>query len=173
MPISAHMTLQATHTLNHLETSYFRRDHYELVPHGLAGAPDASSAQTTSQNDFYAELLESAADGIYGLDMNGFVTFVNPAAMRMTGWSIDDLRGRTQHSMVHHSHADGSQYPRADCPIYAALRDGQVHRRNDEVFWRKDGTSFPVAYTSAPVFRGGKPAGAVIIFRDLTEEQNR
>lgn len=126
--------------------------------------------QDGGSDELYRELLESAADGIYGLDANGYVTFVNPAARRMTGWSIDDLRGRTQHSMVHHSHADGTEYPRDQCPIYAALSDGRVHKRDDEVFWRKDGTSFPVAYTSSPVFRDGKPAGAVIIFRALPRQ---
>ena len=121
------------------------------------------------REQFYREMLECTADGVYRLDSNGYVTFVNPAARRMTGWSIEDLRGRTQHSMVHHSHADGSVYPQEACPIYAALRDGMVHRRDDEVFWRKDGTSFPVTYTSAPIFRDGKPAGAVIVFRERRE----
>ncbi len=71
--------------------------------------------------------------------------------------------------MVHHSHADGSHYPREECPIYQALRDGQVHHREDEVFWRKDGSSFPVSYTSTPILREGKPIGAVIIFSDITK----
>lgn len=113
-------------------------------------------------------ILDAAGDGIYGLDLDGYVTFVNPAAREMTGWSLEDLRGRTQHSMVHHSHPDGSHYPREDCPIYKALRDGQIHRREDEVFWRKDGSSFPVSYTSTPILRDGVPAGAVIIFSDIT-----
>lgn len=126
----------------------------------------SASPQESGSEQLYRELLENAADGIYGLDEKGYVTFVNPAARRMTGWSIDDMRGRTQHSMVHHSHADGQEYHRDDCPIYAALTDGRVHRRDDEVFWRKDGTSFPVAYTSSPIFRDGVPAGAVVLFRE-------
>lgn len=124
---------------------------------------NASRMHETSQL-----ILDAAGDGIYGLDLNGYVTFLNPAAHGMTGWSIRDLQGHTQHSMVHHSHADGSHYPREECPIYQALRDGQVHHREDEVFWRKDGSSFPVSYTSTPILRDGKPIGAVIVFSDIT-----
>ncbi len=125
----------------------------------------AVTAQETSRL-----ILESAGDGIYGLDRDGFVTFVNPAAYHMTGWTLADLEGRTQHSMVHHSHADGSSYPRGDCPIYHALRDGLVHHREDEVFWRKDGSCFPVAYTSTPLRRDGEIVGAVVVFRDITQQ---
>lgn len=115
-------------------------------------------------------ILESAGDGIYGLDIHGFVTFVNPAAYRMTGWTLEDLRGKTQHSLVHHTHADGRPYPRETCPIYQAIRDGVVQQRDDEVFWRKDGTSFAVAYTSTPLWRRGELIGAVVLFRDITRE---
>ena len=113
-------------------------------------------------------LLEQAGEGIYGLDVNGHVTFINRAAQEMTGWSFAEMRGHTQHSLVHHSHADGSPYPREDCPIYAALRGNESHHRDDEVFWRKDGTSFPVAYTSTPLIVDGISRGAAVIFRDIT-----
>ena len=115
-------------------------------------------------------LLEQAGDGIYGLDVDGFVTFVNHAAQRMTGLSLEEMQGQTQHSLVHHSRADGSPYPLEECPIYAALHGNQAHHRADEVFWRKDGTCFPVAYTSTPLIAGGANQGAVVIFRDTTLE---
>ena len=115
-------------------------------------------------------ILESAGEGIYGLDLRGYATFVNPAAHRITGWSLEDMRSHSQHSIVHHSHADGSHYPREECPIYQALRDGVVHHREDEVFWRKDGTCFPVSYTSTPLMRKGVQVGAVVVFRDITEQ---
>ena len=118
-------------------------------------------------------ILESAGEGIYGLDLEGTTTFANPAAIRMTGWSLDELLGKLQHSQIHHSKADGTPYPREACPIYAALRDGEIHQKEDEVFWRKNGTSFPVAYTSNPLLKEGKLAGAVVIFRDITERKNR
>ena len=93
-------------------------------------------------------ILECAGEGIYGLDRDGMTTFANTAAVRMTGWSPDELLGKLQHSVIHHSRSDGTHYPREACPIYAALHDGEVHHIEDDVFWRKDGTSFPVAYTS-------------------------
>ena len=130
-----------------------------------AASESASRMQETSEL-----ILNSAGEGIYGLDLNGYVTFVNPAAYRITGWSLEDLQGYTQHSMVHHSHPDGSHYPREVCPIYQALRDGQVQYREDEVFWRKDGSCFPVSYTSTPLLREGVPVGAVVVFRDITEQ---
>ena len=73
----------------------------------------------------------------------------------MTGYTLDDLVGRSMHELLHHSHADGDCYPREQCPIYAAFRDGRVHSA-EEVFWRKDGSSFPVDYTSTPLTRGGR-----------------
>ncbi len=118
-------------------------------------------------------ILQSAGEGIYGLDEEGLTTFVNPAAEAMTGWLAEELIGRSQHALLHHSHADKRPYPRHECPIYMALKDGRMHRADDEVFWRKDGTSFPVAYTSTPILRNGKPAGAVVLFQDVSERKRR
>lgn len=154
-------------SLQPIETRSFRRDQFLSNPQ----AQQSAQEEDRGEDRLYRELLEFASEGIYGLDRDGYVTFVNQAARNMTGWTDDDLYGRTQHSMVHHSHADGSHYPRNECPIYAAIRDGDVHRCDDEVFWRKDGTSFPVAYTSSPIFRAGKPAGAVVIFRSLSAKE--
>jgi PAS domain S-box-containing protein len=118
-------------------------------------------------------ILEAAGEGIYGLDLEGNTTFANPAAEMMIGWTADELIGISQHAAVHHSHADGSTYPRELCPIYMALRDGKVHFSESEVFWRKDGTCFPVEYTSTPILRNGCPAGAVVIFNDISERKRR
>ncbi len=118
-------------------------------------------------------ILESAGDGIYGLDIHGRTTFVNPAAARMLGYKPDDLIGERHHELVHHSRPNGMPYPSHECPIYAAFKDGIVRRSvDDEVFWRKDGTSFPVEYTSTPIVEDGKIAGAVVTFRDITERKN-
>jgi diguanylate cyclase (GGDEF)-like protein/PAS domain S-box-containing protein len=116
-------------------------------------------------------VLEAAGEGIFGLDPHGNVTFVNPAASDMTGWSTQDLLGRPMHNLVHHTKPDGTPYPSEECPIYAAFTTGTTHCRDDEVFWRKDGTSFPVEYTSTPIFEDGKVAGAVVTFRDITERK--
>lgn len=116
-------------------------------------------------------ILNSAGEGIYGLDANGNTTFVNPAAAEMTGWAPEELVGKSQHEILHHSHADGSHYPNTECPIYAAFKDGKVHSVKDEVFWRKDGTSFPVEYVSTPIWEKDKLVGAVVVFRDVTKER--
>ncbi len=113
-------------------------------------------------------ILTSAGEGIYGLDAEGRATFVNPAAGRMLGWPIDELVGQATHANHHHSHADGTAYNHTDCPIYAAFKDGQVHSVDDEVFWRRDGTCFPVEYTSTPIHEDGVLVGAVVVFRDIT-----
>ena len=118
----------------------------------------------------YELILNSAGEGIYGLDANGKATFVNPAAVKMTGWSVEETIGEAGHAQHHHTKADGSPYPHEACPIYAALKDGEVHHQvRDEVFWRKDGSSFPVYYTSTPILDGGEIIGAVVVFQDVTE----
>ena len=117
-------------------------------------------------------ILNSVGEGIYGLDAQGNVTFVNPAAAEIIGWEMDDLVGKSMHKILHHSKCDGSHYPREDCPIYAAFKDGKVRRVENEVFWRKDGTSFPVEYISTPMHdEKGKLIGAVVTFRDITERK--
>ncbi len=116
-------------------------------------------------------ILESAGEGIYGLDLQGNATFVNPAAAQMVGWKIEELIGQPQHEILHHSRRDGTPYPREECPIYAALRDGRTHHSSDEVFWRKDGTSFPVEYVSTPIWEDGELVGAVVNFSDITERR--
>jgi PAS domain S-box-containing protein len=116
-------------------------------------------------------ILRAAGEGIYGVNADGKTTFVNPAAARMLGWTAEELVGHDMHSIVHHTHPDGSRYPAHDCPIYAAFRDGAVHQVDTEVFWRKDGTSFWVEYTSTPIRDHGHVVGAVIVFRDVTQRR--
>ena len=117
-------------------------------------------------------ILSSAGEGIYGLDRQGLTTFVNPAAAEMLGWNPDELLGKSQHAVIHHTHADGSAYAAENCPIYAAFSDGAVHRVDDEVFWRKDGTSFPVEYVSTPICHPEDGlVGAVVTFRDITDRK--
>jgi PAS domain S-box-containing protein len=119
-----------------------------------------------------ALILESAGEGIFGLDSEGRTTFVNPAAARMHGYKPEELVGKKHHDLVHHSRADGKLYPPERCPVHATLRDGTVHSNvDDEVFWRKDGTAFQVEYTSTPIIEDGRIAGAVITFRDIGDRK--
>ena len=116
-------------------------------------------------------ILDSAGEGVYGLDAQGKTTFVNQAATRILGWQAEDVLGLPLHDIHHHSHEDGSPYPREDCPIYKAIHDGQVHQVDREVFWRTDGSSIPVEYTSTPIIDDGKISGAVVVFRDISERR--
>ncbi len=117
-------------------------------------------------------ILNAIGEGVYGVDCAGRATFVNPAAAAMIGWSIEELVGQSMHAVLHHSYLDGSPYPASECPIYAAFQDGVVHQVNHEVFWRRDGTSFPVEYVSTPMHdEQGQLIGAVVAFRDITQRK--
>ncbi|MHA6344215.1 sigma 54-interacting transcriptional regulator [Roseivivax sp. CAU 1761] len=127
---------------------------------------------------FFAELerqnqliLNAAGEGIYGINAEGKTTFVNRAAQEMLGWTSEDLLGRDVHAMIHHHHLNGEIYPAQDCPIYRSFRFEQVSRIEDEVFWRKDGRPIRVEYVSTPIYDHKVLAGAVIIFRDITERK--
>ncbi|WP_415058090.1 sigma 54-interacting transcriptional regulator [Halopseudomonas sp.] len=116
-------------------------------------------------------ILSAAGEGIYGVNAEGDTTFVNPAALKMLGWEEGQLIGRDAHSVFHHTHQDGSHYPSQSCPIYAAFNDGIVHVVDNEVFWRQDGSHFPVEYTSTPIRDEGRLVGAVVMFRDVSERR--
>ena len=131
----------------------------------------AGPTKLTQLQAQHQKILDSAGEGIYGLDRDGRITFVNAAATGTLGWKLEDVVGQMAHDVHHHSHADGSPYPRDECPIYAAIYDGEVHRVDDEVFWHVDGSSIPVEYTSTPIFDEGKPCGAVVVFRDITKRK--
>ena len=114
-------------------------------------------------------LLESVAEGIFGVDLDGKVAFINPAAKRMLSYGPDELIGHDVHEKIHHSHADGSAYPKNECPMYLTHADGTDHHVADEVLWRKDGTQFPVEYSSMPIKKDKQVVGAVVTFMDITE----
>lgn len=116
-------------------------------------------------------ILDTAEEGIYGLDLQGLTTFVNPAASRMLGWQAEELIGQRMHDLLHHTRPDGTPYPGAQCPIYATLKDGIVHHIDDELFFRKDGSGFPVEYISAPKYVDGVISGAVVTFNDISERK--
>lgn len=112
-------------------------------------------------------ILDSAGEGILGLDNHGRVIFINKAASLMLGWEPEELLGRTHHELIHHTHPDGTSHPEETCPIYMAYRDGQVHYKTGDIFWSKNGSSFPVEYVSTPIRDRGMLTGAVVVFRDM------
>lgn len=116
-------------------------------------------------------ILEAAGEGIYGIDAEGRATFVNRAAQEMLGWSAEDLIGRDLHSIIHNKHLNGDNFPNHKCPIYASFRRDETVRVDDDAFWRKDGKPILVEYVSTPIYDHGVLAGAVVIFRDVTERR--
>jgi PAS domain S-box-containing protein len=118
----------------------------------------------------HQNILDSLGEGVHGIDLNGNIVFENPAARAMLGWNLGELIGKSAHALMHHARADGSPYPLSECHINATLHDGLPHSADDEVFWRKDGSSIPVTYTSTPMTNSaGELTGTVVVFRDITE----
>jgi len=116
--------------------------------------------------------MESMEEGVHRVDLQGKIVFVNQAAARMLGCEVADLMGKPAHLTKHHTRADGTPYPEEKCPIYATLHDGITLYVTDEFFWRQDGTSFPVEYTTAPMRNDrDEIVGAVVTFRDTTERK--
>ena len=105
------------------------------------------------------------------MGLDGKVAFINPAANRMLGYSSEELIGHDIHKKIHHSQVDGSVYPKSKCPMYLTRAAGTDHHIADEVLWRKDGSSFPVEYTSMPIKKDEQVVGAVVNFIDITERK--
>jgi len=118
-----------------------------------------------------AMLLNSVSEGIYGLDRQARTVFINPAGLRMLGYRQEEVLGRQSHALFHHTRPDGTPYPPEECPIRRTLRDGQPQSVSEEVFWRKDGSSFLVEYRVNPIYDNGEIQGAVVVFNDVTDER--
>src|ERR1700756_4287418 len=112
-------------------------------------------------------ILNSATEGIFGCDAEGTCLFSNASAARMLGYSDPrELLAKNMHALEHHTRKDGTPYPLEECPIYIGFQKGEDVHRDDEIYWRKDGTSFPVEFWSHVVIREGRTLGAVITFID-------
>ncbi len=116
-------------------------------------------------------LLDAAVGGLYGMDRQGNCTFINRAGAEMLGYQPEELLGRNLHEVMHHSRADGSPYPVTACPIYRSSQGEEVRQVEAEVFWRRDGTSFPVEIATRPIYESGILKGAVATFADITERK--
>lgn len=121
--------------------------------------------------EFRKVVMANMAEGLYALDADGLVTYMNRAASKMLGWAEDELRGKSMHEVVHFQRADGSAFAVDDCPLLKARKEGRSARIGDDVFTRRDGSTFPVAYSSAPIGGTGNQ-GVVVVFRDITDEKN-
>jgi PAS domain S-box-containing protein len=116
-------------------------------------------------------ILQSSADGIYGVSNDGLITFINPAACAMLGYSAEAVIGKPAHALFHHHRADGSEYPAHACPGRYALRRGEEMRIDDEVYWHADGHAVPIMYAMHPMLEKGVNAGAVINFVDVSVQR--
>lgn len=116
------------------------------------------------------EITATLGEGVFVLDSAGLITYINPEAERLLGWSSEDVLGKSSHALFHHHLADGALVSEDDCPIKNVIQTGKVYR-GDEGFWRKDGTLLPADVSSSPIIRDGKVAGSVVVFGDLTDRQ--
>jgi PAS domain S-box-containing protein len=121
---------------------------------------------------FRSTLMDTMVEGLYALDDEGRVAFMNSAAERILGWTEDELRGKSMHEIVHFQYADGSRHPAEDCPLLHVRQLGKPTRRSSEAFTRKDGSICPVSYSAAPLRNGWKANGVVVVFRDTSDEQD-
>ncbi|MCG6551457.1 MAG: response regulator [Candidatus Magnetominusculus sp. LBB02] len=151
--------------------SEMEEDFLVAVSNTLAGVIARRSAEEALEKLKRQQelILNSAGEGIFGLDRNGFISFVNPAAQKMTGYSAEELLGVMQHDVIHHPGTGNIACYIDKCSIYKTFFDGKVYRVDGEAFWRKDGTSFPVEYVSTPIFdEKGPLLGAVVVFNDTS-----
>jgi diguanylate cyclase (GGDEF)-like protein/PAS domain S-box-containing protein len=142
-----------------------------MVFSGIIYVTDRSKEAIRQSEESKRLLLQAVGEGIFGVDATGQVTFINPAALGMLGFAVEEMLGQNAHSLIHHSHKDGSNYPVEDCPMYASYTKATESPVTEEVLWRKDGSSFPVEYSSMPVTKDGKIMGAVVTFTDITERK--
>src|SRR5580698_3342823 len=163
---------------------FWVRNNVSLVPNAENGPPlimalcedimeRKGAEEALQKNEERVRLiLDSAAEGIFGCDPEGICLFCNPAAVRLLGYDDpSELLGKNMHALDHHTRADGRPYAIEECPIYVGLQNGQGVHRDDEVYWRKDGTCFPVEFWSHPVVRKSKTIVAVVTFVDITERK--
>jgi len=116
-------------------------------------------------------IISAAGEGIFRNDVEGRVTYANPAAAAMLGYSVEELLGQRSHQMFHHTRANGAAYPATECAAGKSLTEGATRRITDELFWRKDGSSLAVDYTSTPIREGGRIVGVVTVFDDVTHQR--
>jgi PAS domain S-box-containing protein len=119
-------------------------------------------------NQRHRLILDTMGEGLIVIDWQGLCTFANPAALSMLGWTAKELIGQPKHKLLHHSKADGSPYPPAECAMCTAIDTGTSYQSSNERFWTKQGRSFPISFVMTPLANGLERLGAVIAFRDIT-----
>ncbi len=153
---------------------YLKRVMLDGQPYIMATVRDIDQRKQAEEERLrlarYIELLlESTDEGIIGEDTEGRCTLINRSALRMLGYTADEVMGKGMHDLIHYTRRDGTPCPKEACCIYQSVKTGAGCRVRGELFWKKDGTSFPVEYSSYPIVVGGKVNGSVVTFTDITE----
>jgi len=152
---------------------YASRDEVGQLTQNFNRMAEAVQSRVSELADALARqrlILQALGEGIYGQDQHGRCTFVNPAALQMLGLQEPQLLGQSAHALFHHTHADGSVHPQAECPAHQTAQDGQT-RRLEDWFWRADGSGFPVAVIITPMLLQGQVQGALVAFRDISDSR--
>lgn len=154
--------------LRNIEWEGLSATHSTIVDISERKAAEQRVVELSQENE---RLLNAVGEGIYGVDTEGVITFANPAAARALGYRAEELIGQHAHTLFHHTRADGNEYDGALCPVHTGYGEDTQHGSSEDVFWRKDGTSFPIGYTMERVHKRGRMVGSVIAFRDIGEQQ--
>ncbi|WP_025689954.1 PAS domain-containing hybrid sensor histidine kinase/response regulator [Paenibacillus zanthoxyli] len=136
-----------------------------------AGAGSTHSERDSGFRDSRSLILNSVTEGIFGIDRSGKIIFINRTAMLMLGYSSEEIIGIHSLSHIHHTRPDGSSYCPKECPIMMTIEDGSPRSMHEEIFWRKDGTSFWVNYRVSPITEHDHIEGVVVAFSDITNER--
>lgn len=144
------------------------REHAGKVGCSLPGEHEADRAHLL---EFIRAVTRNLGEGVYALDNQGKVTFLNPAAEHMLGWTQAELLGKDMHQAIHYRRADGTPFPKSECPLVDVIQSGQTVRVEEDVFTRKDGNAMPVTYVASPLIVEGKLRGATLAFHDITERK--
>ncbi|WP_181885193.1 PAS domain S-box protein [Pontibacter diazotrophicus] len=132
----------------------------------------AHTQELEDQNYLTKTITDNATGALFMMDATGYCTFMNPAAVEMVGYTFEEIRTKQLHYLIHHHRPDGSHYPLEECPLDRALPQNFDVRAHEDLFFRKDGTSFPVSCAASPIFdENGVPVSTVIEVRDITEEK--
>lgn len=145
-------------TCSHLIAAFWWRQRYYSL-----------ESEVSSLENLQRQILNSAGEGIFGMDVQGRINFMNPAAEKMLGYAQAEILHCNPHEMIHHTASDQKPYPLECCGIQKTLRTGMTNRECGELFWRKDGSSFIVDYTATPLMQDGAACGVVVVFRDISE----
>ncbi len=125
----------------------------------------------SKSENFLRVVLDSISQGVWSLDKNGMVSSINRAAVEQLGYDCaDEILGKQMHALVHHTLLDGTSFDRNNCPMYDSYQFGKSHQVTNDIFWKKDGVSFPVSYYTSPIFLKNQCIGSVVTFEDLTEK---